>query len=68
MNAATRAVLNAEPVPASPLGLARACIVFHDGEWRTAWLAGTEKQPFGEGCGTAREAAAAASYINERLT
>lgn len=67
MNATDRAALVVEPVPVDAQGVpALACAIREQGQWRTAWLIGTRKDPFGEPYPTARAAAAAARFINER--
>lgn len=67
MRADARAALDAEPVPVAPSGApARACVTMVDGAWRTAWLIGVTKEPFGLPYATARAAAAASHYLNDR--
>lgn len=67
MNAATRDTLDREPVPVDHTGLAAlACAVYEGGKWCTAWLIGTGKHPFGQPYPSARAAADAARYLNER--
>jgi hypothetical protein len=67
VNTATREVLAAEPVPVDERGSAgTACVVYEDGAWRTAWLVGTRKTTFGPPFDSARQAAAASRWLNER--
>lgn len=67
MNATDRAAMAAEPVPVDEQGnVGRACVVKEAGEWRTAWLVGTHKEPFGPAYDSARQAAAASRWLNER--
>ena len=67
MNATDRAALASEPVPVDEQGYTgRACVVKEDGVWRTAWLVSTHKSTFGKPYGSAREAAAASRWLNER--
>lgn len=67
MNGSDRTALASVSVPVDPQGLpALACVIREQGQWRTAWLLGTRKEPFGEPYPTAREAAAASRFLNER--
>jgi len=65
MNATRRRNLQLEPVPMESTGLAIACVVFEKNQWRTAWLVGNRKTVFGEPYTTAKDAIAAATYLNE---
>lgn len=66
MNAGDRALLDEVPVPVADGEAGRACVVSTDAGWRTAWLVGTMKDPFGPVYPTARAAAAASRHLNAR--
>lgn len=66
MNAVDRAALDAVPVPRDAAGeLAICCAIRVGGEWRTAWLIGTRKEPFGPAYPSVKAVAAASRHINE---
>lgn len=65
LNGATRAALDALPVPWDG-GPARACVVLLADRWALAWQFGTTKEPSGVTFGNPKDAVRAASYINER--
>jgi hypothetical protein len=68
MNALDRAALAAEPVPVVE-GKPGRCGIGYDhakGAWFTYWLVGLTRQRFGKPYATAREAAAASRWLNER--
>lgn len=65
MNGDLRKQLDTEPVPFAGAP-ARACVVIAGSAWQVAWLVGTVKQPTGITFDRARDACAAAIYLNER--
>jgi hypothetical protein len=66
MNTTARASLDATPVPVEGGQPATACVVHTADGWRTAWLTGVRKELFGPTYATARLAAEASRYLNER--
>ena len=67
MNAVARADLDREPVPVSEGYPAEPGVQFDGSAWRTYWLVGTAKHPFGPAYPSAREAIAASRYLRGRL-
>jgi hypothetical protein len=69
VNTATREALAAAPVPVDEAGRPGRCGVGKDdasGLWYTYWLVGLVRQRFGKPYASAREAAAASRWLNER--
>lgn len=68
MNATTRHDLDSIPIPVDEYGPIRCMAIGRNGQWRTAWgmSGGRKPEPFGEPYASAKDAARASRYINER--
>lgn len=58
--------LDTIPIPVDATGEPAQAVVVHDGTWRLAWQLGRQKHPTELTYRRPRDAAKAASYLNER--